>query len=213
MVEQKGDSAGTGIVYILSNPAMEGYIKIGSTTDLRSRLKTLDSTGVPRAFVVEYAALVNNHELVEKELHTAFGDRRVRPNREFFEGVEPFRVRAVLKLLEIRDVTPGISQELAPDFTDIVQEKPIKAEKFRFSMVNIPVGASLKWADDIGKECFVADANNHVEYNGKQYTISGLARELKNWASAQGSRYWLYDGETLQERRERLEMEASGEDE
>ena len=213
MVEQANASTDTGIVYILSNPAMEGYIKIGSTTDLSERLKSLDSTGVPRAFVVEYAAMVNNHKLVEKELHTAFGDRRVRPNREFFEGVEPFRVRAVLKLLEIQDATPGIAQELAPSGLDIVQEKPVKAEKFRFSMVNIPVGESLQWADDTSKECVVADGNNHVEYNGKQYTISGLAKDLKNWASAQGSRYWLYDGETLQERRDRLEREAEDADE
>ena len=96
--------AGTGkegIVYLLTNPAMEGYVKIGKTggssvQDVKNRMRTLDSTGVPRAFNCEYAAVVENYEEVEKALHVAFGENRVRPNREFFEGIAPFRIKAVL---------------------------------------------------------------------------------------------------------------------
>ena len=208
MQEQPNPPAGTGIVYILSNPAMEGYIKIGSTRDLQQRLKDLDGTGVPRAFVVEHAALVNNYREVERQLHIAFGDRRVRSNREFFEDVEPLRVKAILNLLEIKDVTPGMAQGEKPTDSEVFYEKPVKADKFRFSMVGIPIGASLQWEDDPSKVCVVADEKNRIEYNGNLYTISGLAKEFKNWSSAQGSRYWLFEGETLQERRERLEQEA-----
>ena len=41
-----------GIVYILSNQAMPGLIKIGSTTEneLKNRLSNLYSTGVPFPF-------------------------------------------------------------------------------------------------------------------------------------------------------------------
>ena len=210
MVEQANSSTSTGIVYILSNPAMEGYIKIGSTTDLHSRLKTLDSTGVPRAFVVEYAALVNNYEQVEKELHTAFGDRRVRPNREFFEGVEPFRVRAVLKLLEIKEVTPEVDQ--VPKQTQ-EKEKPPKRPPFKFSMVDIPVGEFLQWADDPEIQCEVTEGNR-VLYEGRAYSLSGLAKELKQFESTPaGPMYWIYDGETLSERRRRLETEDEDVDE
>ena len=43
-----------GYVYVLSNPAMPGLYKIGSTRDLTSRLKDLSNgTGVPAEFEIE----------------------------------------------------------------------------------------------------------------------------------------------------------------
>ncbi len=46
----------TGIVYVLSNRAMPGLVKIGMTTrpELDARLKELYTTGVPVPFDVEY---------------------------------------------------------------------------------------------------------------------------------------------------------------
>ena len=73
---------------------MPGYVKIGRTDgDLASRVRQLDSTGVPLPFEVFYAARVRDSAFVERQLHAAFGDRRVRANREFFT-VEQSRVRA-----------------------------------------------------------------------------------------------------------------------
>ena len=45
----------TGIVYVLSNRAMPGLVKIGMTTrkELDTRLKELYTTGVPIPFDVE----------------------------------------------------------------------------------------------------------------------------------------------------------------
>ena len=203
-----------GIVYILSNPAMEEYIKIGwtngdSVKDVQDRMRQLDSTGVPRAFNCEYAAIVKDPYKIEQALHTAFGDFRVRANREFFENVAPFRVKAVLELFCIREVTPGVATDELVPVVDDVPEKAARAERFKFSMAQVPLDAVLQWADDPTIECKVIDENNHIEYQGKRYTISGLARDLKpGWKSAQGSKYWLYKEETLQERRERLDREA-----
>ena len=40
-----------GIVYVLSNPAMPEIVKIGKTSDLTERMKSLSKpTGVPLAF-------------------------------------------------------------------------------------------------------------------------------------------------------------------
>ena len=49
-----------GIVYVLSNRAMPGLVKIGMTTrpELDTRLKELYTTGVPVPFDVEYACEV-----------------------------------------------------------------------------------------------------------------------------------------------------------
>ena len=141
--------AGTGkegIVYLLTNPAMEGYVKIGMTggtsvQEVKKRMKQLDSTGVPRAFYCEYAALVENYEKVESALHVAFGDYRVRRNREFFEGIDPFRVKAILKLHEKKDVTPDPA-DMAKDTGKDEVERPSRAENFKFTMAK-----SAYWGD------------------------------------------------------------------
>lgn len=36
-----------GIVYVLSNPAFDNYVKVGRTIDLEQRLKQLDNTSEP----------------------------------------------------------------------------------------------------------------------------------------------------------------------
>ena len=98
-VEQTSDSheseiQNPGIVYVLSNPAMPDYIKVGCTRgnapkDVLDRMRQLDTTGVPRAFKCEYAALVAQYEDTEEVLLTAFGENRVRQGREFLEGIPP----------------------------------------------------------------------------------------------------------------------------
>ena len=73
------------IVYILTNSAFPDYVKIGRTTDLKARIKQLDTTGVPLPFECYYAVEVVNSSKIEKLLHEAFDGVRVRQSREFFE--------------------------------------------------------------------------------------------------------------------------------
>ena len=48
-----------GFIYIMSNPAHPGLLKIGQTSkDPLVRRKDLSTTGVPEEFVIEYQALV-----------------------------------------------------------------------------------------------------------------------------------------------------------
>ena len=74
------------IVYVLTNSAMPGLVKIGYTAqdDANSRIAQLYTTGVPVPFTIEYACKVQNAEEVEKALHVAFGPNRINPRREFF---------------------------------------------------------------------------------------------------------------------------------
>ncbi len=208
----------TGIVYILSNVAMDGYIKIGITRGdspkhVQERMKSLDSTGVPRAFDCEYAAVVANYDRVESALHVAFGDFRVRENREFFEGIAPFRVKAVLKLHEIKDVTPRATDKVTNLEDASEKERQPKRPALKFSMVEIPIGASLQWADDPGIRCTVTE-RNRVLYEGNTYSLSGLAKELKGMTNTPaGPLYWLYEEETLAERRRRFEEEGGDDEE
>jgi len=43
------------IIYVLTNSAMEGYVKIGRTTNLDQRLSSLDNTSVPLPFECVFA--------------------------------------------------------------------------------------------------------------------------------------------------------------
>lgn len=200
-----------GIVYVLTNDAMPDYIKIGRTAGHSSnavlgRMQELARpTGVPLPFNCEYAAVVDDYLQVEQTLlNDVFGDRRV-GNKEFLESVSPFRVKAVLKLLEIEDVTPVADDVEKPSGSGATPRKS-KAERFRFSLAEVPIGSILEWADDRQITCRVVD-DRHVEYDGERTTISGAAKHLKEWTAAQGSLYWIYEDETLQERRDRIESE------
>ncbi len=193
-----------GIVYVLSNPAMDGYIKIGETSgdssrDVLDRMKELDTTGVPLSFRCEYAAVVNDRRSVESALHVAFGENRVRKGREFFAGIPPFRVKALLKLLEEEEVTPDVTDSEDADS----EARPVRTPIFKFSSVGIPVGAEVDWADDTSIKCKVV-SDRRVEYEGSEYALSKLTATLKGWNVdyAQVGPYWLYDGKTLDEWRE-----------
>ena len=193
---------------------MDGYLKIGCTSgstgaDVYERMKQLDSTGVPRAFHCEYAAVVENHQRVEQTLHVAFGDFRVRQSREFFEGVDVFRVKAVLKLLERKDVTTDVLDQERDEPAE--KERKPRRESFRFSMVGISPGEYLEWGDDPEIKCEVADERTRVIFKGESYSISGLAKELKQSKySVAGPLYWRFQEETLQQRRDRIEQESYG---
>jgi hypothetical protein len=95
------------IVYVLTNEAMPGLIKIGCTTgDLAGRIRGLYQTGVPLPFELFYACEVQDCAFVEKQLHEAFGDHRVSKNREFFR-LAPERARAALSIAKINEIKLG----------------------------------------------------------------------------------------------------------
>lgn len=82
---------------------------------------------------------------------------------------------------------------------------------FTFSMVNIPIDSEITFRRDKSKTARVAGNGNEIEYKGKIGPISTITQEIlnneleKNWSSAQGAGNWLYKGELLTKRRERLE--------
>jgi len=48
----------TEIIYVLVNESMPGYVKIGMTTNLEQRIRSLDNTSTPLPFECFYAATV-----------------------------------------------------------------------------------------------------------------------------------------------------------
>jgi len=198
------------IVYVLINEAMPGYTKIGRTSNLEIRIKSLDTTSVPLPFECVYAAKVNDANFVERKLHDAFGDNRTRSSREFFE-IDPERVVAALQLATIEDVTPKQDYVETEEDQKALSKARERRGAFNFKMVSIPVGSILTFTRDDEITCTVIDSKN-VEFEGEIMSTSQagkIALHRKGWtaSSVQGPLYWEFEGETLQERRLRMEEE------
>ena len=203
------------IIYVLTNPAFEGYVKIGKTANLKQRLRNLDNTSVPLPFRCEYASRVSDMNAVEKLLHDAFGDRRVRDNREFFE-IDPLRVVSALKLAGGKEVTP--SDDVAEDeagVTALNKSKTMRV-RFKFTMVDIPVGSVLTFSKDSQYTAIVHD-DTKILFEGEVTTLSNSALKIMTrsgfrWKAIQGAAFWMFDDETLVERRNRIEREVEKEE-
>ncbi|NLY01891.1 MAG: hypothetical protein GXY83_37885 [Rhodopirellula sp.] len=77
-----------------------------------------------------------------------------------------------------------------------------------FRNLGVPIGAKLIFAKDSHITCIVLDDSNQVEYDGKAWAISTLAMHLLDVRSASGFNHFSYEGETLWDRRLRLEREG-----
>jgi hypothetical protein len=80
-------------------------------------MKEVDTVGIPWPFEFFYPAKLGDTDFVERLLHDAFDDRRVRNRREFFR-IDPERVRFALELAAVEQVTPR---------TDVVETAEDKA--------------------------------------------------------------------------------------
>lgn len=197
------------IVYILTNEAMPGYVKIGkTTTNLEQRVRELSgSTSVPLPFTVFFACTVQDATFVEHQLHDAFDNNRVNPRREFF-SIDPERVVAALKLAALEDITPKHDiVDSAEDQKSLDVARQIRS-RFNFDMVDIPVGAELYFSRDetVKARVIGRTGSESIEFNGRATSLSTAAQEVLGYRNVvSGTDYWAYEGETLDERRRRMQ--------
>lgn len=196
------------IIYILTNEAMPGYVKIGKTsTSFEQRIRELSaSTSIPLPFTCFYACIVRDSAFVEHQLHDAFDNNRINPRREFFQ-IDPERVVAALKLAEIENITPKRDIVENKEDQKALNEVRERRPPFRFDMVDIPTGAEIVFSRDENIKAKVID-NRFIELNGETTRLSVSAQKLLDYDyMPQGTAYWMYEGETLDERRKRMEGE------
>ena len=195
------------IVYILTNEAMPGYVKIGMTNNsLLERMRQLDRTNIPLPFECYYACEVENARQEETWLHSIFSDRRIRDEREFFK-IDPERVVAAIRRIQKKDITPKEFLNVTKEEQNELEEvKEIRA-RFDFSKYKIPVGSIIVYSRDNSVKAKVLEKNK-IEFDGKITSLSESARELLGYKrSVAGTLYWMYEDETLDERRKRFENE------
>jgi T5orf172 domain len=200
------------IVYVLTNEAMPGLIKIGRTEgDLAVRIKGLYQTGVPLPFELFYACEVQNSVFVEAQLHEAFGDHRVSKNREFFK-LAPERAKAALSLAKVREITLGDEIFETPEEKAEV-EAAKRRTRFQLSMLGIQPGTELKLYRDPTIICRTVDDKNKVNFKGDITSLSDAAIQAVNdlgydWDAASGPWEWTLQGKRLDELRREIEEKA-----
>jgi len=191
-----------GFVYILQNEAMPGMYKIGITgrKEIDARVDELYNTSVPVPFDIVFACRVENYMKVEKAIHTAFADKRVNPNREFFR-VEPSSVIPLLKLLKIDDVTIEMSTQIEKQTTatDKIARERLRPKYNLFEM-DIPKGSILVFCGEDNPVEAEVFAERRVKYNGKEYKLGELTSELMGVKySVRPTLYWKYNGRLLED--------------
>ena len=83
-------------IYVMSNPAMPGIVKIGGSMCPESRRDQLSmNTAVPLPFVLEYSQPAEFGRDTEGLAHIALMDFRISPVREFFKVIVTEAVTAV----------------------------------------------------------------------------------------------------------------------
>ena len=194
------------IVYVLTNPAMPGLVKIGKTTQLEvdDRMRQLYETGVPVPFDCAFACQVRDASEVEKALHLAFGANRINPNREFFR-IEPERVIAILRLLKVDDITKQFEETIESDVTAVDRQsaqtlKEARRPRMNFHELGIPDGAVLVSKD--GAHQAVVASDKKVQFNGETCSLTSATRKILGLPDdypLQPSPYWTFNGKTVKE--------------
>lgn len=193
-----------GLVYLLTNPAMPGIVKIGLTTrgDMSRRLNELFTTGVPVPFDCVFACEVDNCGEVERALHIAFGPNRIHPKREFFK-LEPEQPLAILKLFQKRETTQEVNQILDAGSTPLDREAGEKLKIQRrppldFHLMGIPNGSVLTFLGDKPGVFAVVCSNKKVLFEGNEYSLSQLTSKIMGLDYAIGpTPRWSYNGRIL----------------
>lgn len=192
------------IVYVLTNSAMPGLIKIGITSqnDLEVRIKQLYTTGVPVPFKCVYACKVNRSlKKIEDALHVAFDDHRINPGREFF-NIEPEKVVAILDLLKTEVITQEVEKEMNEDIPESEKSAANELRKKRPAMnfveMGIPIGSELLYKDGQTKVKVIEPRK--VEFNGEIVSLTFVTVQILQIPySVQPAPYWTYNGKTLKE--------------
>lgn len=198
------------IIYVLTNEAMPGIVKIGFTThdSVETRIAELSRhPGVPLPFECHFAAEVENCRELENKLHLLFADARINPRREFFR-VDPEKVVLAISIGKFTEVTPGVA-EIPQEEKQALDKVKERRPPLKLHSIGINPGDVLTLSRDENVTATVVEGNK-VLFEGQTLSLSDAAlRALRakgyKAPAVSGSVYWMFDGELLSDRRQRFE--------
>ncbi len=187
------------IIYVLTNPAMPGLVKIGKTTrdNPQVRMNELNTTGVPQSFRCDIAVEVEDEKAdeLEKALHKAFAPYRKNASREFFE-IEPYQVKAILRTWSDKDVTPTAQQ--GEGRAAIRESNHTRRPNLNFEEMKVPIGSKL--ISTIKEEEATVISPRTVLFRGEEMSLTEATTKVrKGKAPSNPTRHWEFDGRSLGE--------------
>ncbi len=219
-----------GLVYILTNPCLDGWVKIGMTerNDIERRLQELNSPpNIPLSYRCYATYEVENPLEVERRIHSLIdrvddslhareqlNNGRIR-EREFFK-ISPetaygiFKDIAVLRgdTNKLKLYTPTLDQSQEQELA----ENRTKRSNNSFELLNINIGEEISFLYDDTITAKVLNKKNQIEFDGIQYSVTGLARKILferfDWAEnlhVNGWRFFTKDGVSLSDLRDTIE--------
>jgi hypothetical protein len=190
------------IVYLLSNPAMPGLVKIGRTDnqDANNRIGQLYTTGIPVPFTIEYACNVKNPDEVERALHIAFAPQMINPKREFFQ-IDPEQAIAILRLLNTEDATKEVSGQksnIDPESVQAAEVLQSRRPNLNFLEMGIPIESVLHSAEDDSTTIVIAPKK--VRFRDEEMSLTAATRLMLglDYSVAPGP-YWTFNGRSLRD--------------
>jgi hypothetical protein len=223
-----------GIVYILTNPCLDGWIKIGMSEkdDIQDRLAELNNpSNIPLSFRAYAIYRVENPLSVEKGIHNLIDtiDDSLRAievkdsgrsrRREFYK-ISPEKAFEIFKQVSKMRGDEKFLEMIEPTIEDqqideiLQQRKP----KLNLKEIGIPEDAELTFVGDESITCIAKSNINKLFYDNLEFSISSLAikllREKCNWTakSIAGGSYFKYKGLTLNDIRQQKEQENKNEE-
>ena len=199
------------IIYILTNEAMPGLVKIGVTNDnVEARMTQLSShTGIPLPFECYFAAKVDDAAKLEKTLHQIFAEGRINPKREFFR-IDPEKVVLAISIGNFEEVTPG-EAEVEVEEKEALEKEKAGSLKLKLEAIGITAGHVITFSRDENVKATVVEGGK-VSFEDEVMSPSAAALKALHrmgykTPTASGSENWMFEGELLDERRRRLEAE------
>ena len=219
-----------GIVYILTNPCLDGWVKIGATerNDVENRLQELNSpANIPLSYRCYAVYEVENPFDIEKSIHgiidridyslharEQLNNGKIR-EREFFK-ISPETAYGIFKdianlrgdMNSLKLYAPTIEQLQEQELSD----RKTKRSNNSFKLLNINVGEEVSFIYDDSIVAKVWNEKNQLDFEDTQYSVTGLASKILSerlgWSKnlhVNGWRYFTKDGITLSDLRDKIE--------
>ena len=183
-----------GYIYIMTNPALNGMVKIGYATNVEARRQQLSTTALPYEYEI-YATYETSGNLEDKKLHKLIDnlnpDLRVTKHREFFV-MEP---EDAYELLEAIATISGTKDKLKKVKIDAAKKQNIRKPPVNFDKCGIPVGAELVFVEDPAVVAIVA-SERKVFYNNELTSLSAISDSKKGYSTS-GPSFFTYNGKLV----------------
>lgn len=211
-----------GCTYIMTNPCLQGMVKLGYAEDVEAERQQLSTEALPYAYEV-YAVYEADRAMttrVYKLIDTLNPNLRISKDREFFR-VSPEEAFTLLKtvaaICNTQDKVIKVAEAVKVDNIQpaahqncTVKRKRVnkRSEPIDFFKCGIPAGATLAFTEDPSVTVTVVDSHS-VNYNGEMTRLSPLAKELKNAKyGVRGASFFTYNGERIDKLSKRTQLLA-----